>query len=587
MRFNPFLKFVRLKLHTKTTILISALMVIIFAVIAYFADLAISRLNAQREHQEAQLLATRVASIVEHHIKRETRRRKRNGQPSTGENIETIPVPDWSEVQDEIYETIVIAYKELAEVRVFYKPDSGIWNDKIRIPGDARSDIPDDMPVAPHDLVNSEVVQTYRHDHIVSILAMSPVISSFDADQAQQIGAVSVLLAFDESKSSAARLRSLIWPLMLLGIIALTLITYFLFRYIIYEPVGGLLLAMSRAEEGNLSVEVKPFAPDEIGMLTSRFNRMLGRIRVMTEQLNLEHRLLEDRVQEATSEIAARKGQLEEANLRLFELQRQLMQLERLAAAGQLAAQFAHEVGTPLNLISGHVQLLRARATDERVIKRLDVIAGQIERIANIVRSMLDSTRRPGPNLETVDINSLLARILDAAHPTLMARNVELRMEMAADLPHIEADPDQMQQVFINLINNSLDAMPGGGRIRVGTKLKGDSIIVELADDGEGIAPDRINLIFDPLFTTKRGVGTGLGLTIVKQIVKEHGGEIELDSEPQRGTVFKIVLPIQPRNDRFVSAKGIAIETPETAPAESGQEAAGPPVSDRDVRVGK
>src|SRR5262249_59661741 len=113
-----------------------------------------------------------------------------------------------------------------------------------------------------------------------------------------------------------------------------------------------------------------------------------------------------------------------------FEMQRELTQLERLAGAGQLAAQFAHEVGTPLNLISGHVQLLRARTTDERVIKRLDVIAGQIERITSIVRSMLDSTRKPKPQLEWLDINSLLARIIKATQHTLEARDVTVSANM-------------------------------------------------------------------------------------------------------------------------------------------------------------
>ena len=263
----------------------------------------------------------------------------------------------------------------------------------------------------------------------------------------------------------------------------------------------------------------------------------------MTQQLNLEQRRLEDRVHEATAEIEDRSGQLEEANLRLFEMQRQLTQLERLAAAGQLAAQFAHEVGTPLNLISGHVQLLRARAQDERMILRLDIIAGQIDRITEIVRSMLDSTRRPMPRLEAVDINSLLLQILDATQPTLMARNVELRTEMAEDLPAIKADPDQLQQVFINLINNSLDAMPLGGELRVATSRDNDSVLIELTDSGEGISSEQIDLIFDPLFSTKRGRGTGLGLTIVKQIVSEHNGEVEVESEPGKHTSFLIRLP--------------------------------------------
>jgi signal transduction histidine kinase len=353
-----------------------------------------------------------------------------------------------------------------------------------------------------------------------------------------------VLLTFDENRSSAAELRRLMWPLMLLAIIAITLMTYFLFRHLVYKPIDSLLLAMSKAEEGDLAAEAPATVADEIGLLTSRFNRMLGRIRQMTEQLNLEQRQLEDRVHEATGEIADRKAQLEEANLRLFEMQRQLTQLERLAAAGQLAAQFAHEVGTPLNLISGHVQLLRARLRDERVITRLDIIAGQIERITNIVRSMLDSTRRPVPQFEPVDVNALLAQILDASQPTLMARNVELHTQINEELPPINADSDQLQQVFINLINNSLDAMPLGGRLEVSTGLDRNGVVIEVSDNGEGIAEDQIDLIFEPMFSTKRGRGTGLGLTIVRQIVSEHYGEIEVRSRPGQRTTFRITLPL-------------------------------------------
>src|SRR6185295_16009232 len=234
-------------------------------------------------------------------------------------------------------------------------------------------------------------------------------------------------------------------------------------------------------------------------------------------------------------------------------------------AAGQLAAQFAHEVGTPRNLISGHVQLLRARARDERVIMRLDIIAGQIERITNIVRSMLDLTRRPVPQLELVDVNSLLAQILDATQPTLVARNVSLETNLSESLPSIEADPDQLQQVFINLINNSLDAMPKGGLLNVSTALGHEWVSITLADSGEGIARDQIDLIFDPMFSTKHGRGTGLGLTIVQQIISEHNGEVEGESEPGQ-TTFRIKLPLISARTPM-SENNEAVELASTSPA--------------------
>lgn len=536
----------------------SAVLVIVFAVIAIFSDLAITKLSDQQERQQAQLLATRIADTVENHIKRlKIRIERRKKRARIQEEPEaTTTIPDWEDVREEIEDTIAKSNPQLSEIRVFQRIAPGRWKEAIRLPPDAEPLAADEEKAASEQIDSSQVASV-RQQGANRLITARAGINVLDAGGPTHFGTVSVLLTFDENQSSAAELRRLMWPLMLLAIISITLMTYFLFRHMVYKPIDSLLLAMSKAEEGDLAVEVQPAAPDEIGLLTSRFNRMLGRIRQMTEQLNLEQRRLEDRVHEATGEIADRTGQLEEANLRLFEMQRQLTQLERLAAAGQLAAQFAHEVGTPLNLISGHVQLLRARARDERVITRLNIIAGQIERITNIVRHMLDSTRRPVPHIEPVDINSLLARILDATQPTLASRNVELHAEMSEGLPPVDADADQLQQVFINLINNSLDAMPLGGKLSVSTARGGDSVVIVLADSGEGIAKDELELIFDPMFSTKQGRGTGLGLTIVKQIISEHNGQVEVESEPGRQTLFRITLPLhaaKARGDRASTA---------------------------------
>lgn len=553
MRSNSWIRFTPLKLHTRTTIVTSAVLIAVFAIIAYFSDLAITKVSNQQEQQQAQLLATRIADTVEHHIKRlKSRNERRKKRERIVEESESTTIPDWDEVREEIEDTIVNNNPQLAEVRVFEKAALNRWEEKITLPVEA-----DPLPSEDKQDLASQIDSykvSVRREGQNRLIGAKSAINVVEGAGPTQIGAVSVLLSFDERKSSAAELRRLMWPLMLLAIVTITLMTYFLFRHIVYKPIDSLLLGMSKAEEGNLAAEVEPAAPDEIGLLTSRFNRMLGRIRQVTEQLNLEQRRLEDRVREATAEIADRKEQLEEANLELFEMQRQLTQLERLAAAGQLAAQFAHEVGTPLNLISGHVQLLRARARDERTIKRLDIIAGQIERITHIVRDMLDSTRRPRPQLELVDINSLLVRILDATQPTLVARNVELRAEISERTLTIEADPDQLQQVFINLINNSLDAMPKGGQLKVSTAREDEFIMIELSDSGEGIAEDQIELIFDPLFSTKQGRGTGLGLTVVKQIVSEHNGKVEVESELGHRTTFRIRLPLQAMRARGIEA---------------------------------
>ncbi|MFL6274825.1 MAG: two-component system sensor histidine kinase NtrB, partial [Blastocatellia bacterium] len=224
-----------------------------------------------------------------------------------------------------------------------------------------------------------------------------------------------------------------------------------------------------------------------------------------------------------------------------------------------------------INLISGHVQLLRARATDDRAIKRLDIIAGQIERITNIVRSMLASTRRPQPQFELVDINALLTRILDATQPTLFARNVELITELGEELPAVAADADQLQQVFINLINNSLDAMPEGGQLQARTLRDGANALIEVADSGEGIRDEQLDLIFEPMFTTKQGLGTGLGLTVVKQIITEHQGSVEVESEPGHRTTFRIRLPLAVVGAQAAQAAGDAQLLPAVAVAAEEQ----------------
>src|SRR5215510_1490379 len=342
---NPF-KFGSLKLHTKTTIFISAVLIVVFAIIAYFYDGLTTKLSKGREEAWAQVAAYRVADTVEYHIKRGER--KKGKETSQDEEF------DWSEVQENINSVVMKSNPQPdlmnspppSEVRVFRILDLK-WEEEVRLPEDSG---PPFLSPPFQNAQPSGILAVGEQGQMRLVSAMARVYSPVDNGRPREIADVTVLLAFDETTSVAAKLRRLVWPLMAVAIIAITLITYLLFRRIIYHPIDKLLLGMSRAEAGDLAAEVEPATSDEIGLLTSRFNRMLGRIRAITDQLGVHQRRLEERVTEATAEIAERKEQLEDANLQLFEMQRQLAQLERLAGAGQLAAQFAHEVGTPLNL---------------------------------------------------------------------------------------------------------------------------------------------------------------------------------------------------------------------------------------------
>ena len=267
----------------------------------------------------------------------------------------------------------------------------------------------------------------------------------------------------------------------------------------------------------------------------------------LTTKLETEQGILRDRVREATIELQKRNQQLQETNLELWRTNRRMNELGRLAAAGQTAAHFAHEVGTPLNLISGHVQLLKSDLDrDPRDAEsRIRTISAQIERIERIVRRMLDKTRFE-TELAPLDLNSVLRKLCDAMSPALDKRNIGLVETFADNLPLMAGSSDRLQQLFLNLINNSLDAMPGGGEIQIHTAVEGkpgkaQRILVDFIDTGTGMTPEVMSHIFDPLYTTKdRGHGTGLGLVIVSQIVAEHGGRVEVESELGEGTRFRL-----------------------------------------------
>ncbi|HWQ31468.1 MAG TPA: ATP-binding protein [Blastocatellia bacterium] len=371
----------------------------------------------------------------------------------------------------------------------------------------------------------------------------------------QITGAVEVIERLDDLPTVVlSYARSALW-LALTAVALITLSTYLLFRQLVYRPIEGLLEVITRARAGELDVQAPARPLDEIGRLTQKFNSLLGRIHEMTSERERQQEILRERVREATAQLQQRNEELEATNLELWQTSRRLTQLERLAAAGQTAAKFAHEVGTPLNLISCHVQLLRDELykDPESADARTEIISEQIDRIERIVRQMLDRTRMESAELVPLDLNQLLERICAATMPTLEARGVECGKSFDKTLPPIVGDADRLQQVFINLVNNALDAMPDGGSLHLATRRlgpiegngHGPHILVEITDTGCGMNAETRAHIFDPLYTTKeRGRGTGLGLVVVRQVMLEHKGEIEVESEPGKGTSFRLRFPV-------------------------------------------
>ena len=237
---------------------------------------------------------------------------------------------------------------------------------------------------------------------------------------------------------------------------------------------------------------------------------------------------------------------LEAESQRFGRMQGELFEKEKMAAIGQLAAGIAHEVCNPLSSISAVVQVLKREHVDAAVGERLDLIQTHIQRITDIVRKLMRLAHPGVDRWEPVDLKATLDEVVRLIAYDRRARNVRIDWAPTdADL-ELHGLRDQLQQVFINLALNALDAMPDGGELRIRAEKQGQSIVVRLADTGCGVPPELGRRIFDPFFTTKpQGKGTGLGLAVSYGVVQRHGGTIDFESNNGRGTVFTIELPIQ------------------------------------------
>jgi two-component system NtrC family sensor kinase len=226
-------------------------------------------------------------------------------------------------------------------------------------------------------------------------------------------------------------------------------------------------------------------------------------------------------------------------------LQQQLLTSEKLASIGLLSAGVAHEINTPLTGISSYIQMLQKKLTDSHYTQILGKVEAQTDRVARIIKNLLAFARSPSDaSFTRVDIKQSLEEILSLIDYKLRNMNILLELELAP-VPPLYAQGERLQQVFINIILNALDAMPGGGTLAIRLDREGGTAVVRISDTGTGIRPEHISRIFDPFFTTKGvGKGTGLGLSISYAIIKEHDGRIEVRSEVGLGSTFTIILPI-------------------------------------------
>ncbi|HKO19365.1 MAG TPA: ATP-binding protein, partial [Acidobacteriaceae bacterium] len=223
---------------------------------------------------------------------------------------------------------------------------------------------------------------------------------------------------------------------------------------------------------------------------------------------------------------------------------------EKMSSIGLLAAGVAHEVNTPLAVISSYTQMLAKHLQgDEKRSAILEKITQQTFRASEIVNSLLNFSRTSGSEFQILDLNKVIQDTLTLLEHQFKTSRVHVESELYSQLPSIMGNSGKLQQVFLNLFLNAKDAMPNGGTLRVSTS-NGDGVRVMVSDTGSGIAPEHLNRIYDPFFTTKTKAGegqrrgTGLGLSVTYGIIQEHAGKIQVSSRQGQGTTFALEFPM-------------------------------------------
>jgi len=356
-------------------------------------------------------------------------------------------------------------------------------------------------------------------------------------------GAVAVKFSAQRSDELIGRIR--FWALTLAGVslVLMGVLMTVAIQIVVDRPIRRFMDAISAVSDDGAPAPVTVATTDEFGVLARHFNEMVARIGRFSEELRT-------RIAEATGELDHRVRQVEQLNVLLYEMQRRLSHAERLALSGRVMAEVAHEVGTPLHSVAGHLELLRKdlppALLSEDVTRRLGIIEAQVARVIDIISRLLDATRRVPGEPTAVDLNALVRDTAELVRPGLTGARLTLSVRTEPRLPAVLGQRDQLQQVILNLLTNAIDATPPDGRVEMTTRTRPgqDEVEIAIADTGRGISLADRKHIFEPFFSTKEaGHGTGLGLFITGEIVREHKGRIELDSHEGSGCTFRVCLP--------------------------------------------
>ncbi|HPC82140.1 MAG TPA: cache domain-containing protein [Thermoanaerobaculaceae bacterium] len=330
------------------------------------------------------------------------------------------------------------------------------------------------------------------------------------------IGALYVGLLQAPFEKAARRIGTVLLALVgtaaLLSLVLVVAATLWVLR-----PIGHVVAMAGRVAGGDLSARVGIRPPGEMGVLCQSVDLMAEAVEQREEQLKL-----------ATSQ--------------------QISRSEKLASIGRLAAGVAHEINNPLTSVLTFAHLLKEKPNlDDQDRQDLDLIIHETTRVADIVSNLLDFARERPPRKEPLDVNDVVRRTVRLVRSQKQFDRITIEEQLSPELPEVEGDRNQLQQVLLNLALNACAAMPDGGTMRIATSVGQSRVRIEVSDTGCGIPPEVRDMIFDPFFSTKpAGRGTGLGLSVSLGIVQQHGGTLDVESEVGRGSRFTVSLPALP-----------------------------------------
>ncbi|HXE76422.1 MAG TPA: ATP-binding protein [Candidatus Xenobia bacterium] len=371
------------------------------------------------------------------------------------------------------------------------------------------------------------------------------------------LGVIDTDLSLDTVDAQLAERQAQLARFTLLAMVLASLVSVLFVWIVVHRPVKELKAGTQAMAAGNLQHRLPVRSADELGELAASFNKMAEDLSRAHQELTDWARTLEERVEQKTAELQ--------------QAQEHLVRSEKMVALGKLAATIAHEVNNPLAGILTYSRLclkqldrpdLRPEARAE-VLEQLRIIERESRRCGEIMRNLLSFARQAPPHRQPSELNALVERTLTLVRHELELRGIELRTQLAPDLPAVACDPSQVQQVLLALMVNAIDAMPHGGRLSVQSNRADDSVEIRIEDNGAGIPPEALPHIFEPFYTTKEDQHrTGLGLAVARSIVEQHGGAIAVQSTPGVGTEFVVRLPFGAAAEPAALAAGTRGENP-------------------------